>query len=77
MQLEHKITVLKGKAEDQIDKIGQVDIIISEWMGYCLLFEGMLDSVINVRGKFDRKVINSSSKFDLLNSLPTIVSLAL
>ena len=26
--------------------VTQVDIIISEWMGYCLLFESMLDTVL-------------------------------
>merc|ERR1711962_200048 len=49
--LQHKITVLKGKAEEQYEKIKDCDVIISEWMGYCLLFEGMLDSVIKVRDK--------------------------
>jgi len=49
--LQNKITVLKGKAEEQYDKIKDCDVIISEWMGYCLLFEGMLDSVIKVRDK--------------------------
>lgn len=29
-----------------------IDIIISEWMGFFLLFEGMLDSVIYAREKF-------------------------
>jgi type I protein arginine methyltransferase len=29
-----------------------VDIIISEWMGYCLLYEGMLDSVLYARDHF-------------------------
>ena len=46
--LQDKITVLKGKAEEQ--NIEKVDVLISEWMGYCLHFEGMLDSVISVRG---------------------------
>lgn len=30
----------------------QVDIIISEWMGYFLLRESMLDSVLVARDKF-------------------------
>jgi len=47
--LEGKISVLKGKAEEQ--QVEQVDVLISEWMGYCLHFEGMLDSVITVRDK--------------------------
>lgn len=32
----------------------QVDIIISEWMGYFLLRESMLDSVLVARDKFLR-----------------------
>jgi protein arginine N-methyltransferase 1 len=30
----------------------QVDIIISEWMGYFLLYESMLDTVIFARDKW-------------------------
>lgn len=30
----------------------KVDIIISEWMGFFLLYEGMLDSVLVARDKF-------------------------
>jgi protein arginine N-methyltransferase 1 len=30
----------------------QVDIIISEWMGYFLLYESMLDTVIYARDKW-------------------------
>ena len=29
-----------------------VDIIVSEWMGYALLYESMLDSVLNARDRF-------------------------
>lgn len=50
--LSDKITVIKMKVEDvQIgsDIPFKVDIIISEWMGYCLLYESMLDSVIYAR----------------------------
>ena len=32
--------------------VDQVDIIISEWMGYFLLFESMLDSVLYARDKY-------------------------
>lgn len=38
------------EAEDQ----HQIDIIVSEWMGFYLLHEGMLDSVIDARDKFLR-----------------------
>ena len=37
------------------DGIEQVDIIVSEWMGYCLLYETMLPSVIYARDKYLRK----------------------
>jgi type I protein arginine methyltransferase len=30
----------------------KVDIIVSEWMGFYLLHEGMLDSVLEARDKF-------------------------
>jgi hypothetical protein len=30
----------------------QVDVIVSEWMGYALLFESMLDTVLFARDKF-------------------------
>ena len=30
----------------------QVDVIISEWMGYFLLFESMLDTVLYARDKY-------------------------
>ena len=32
--------------------IKQVDIIVSEWMGYCLLYETMLPSVLYARDKY-------------------------
>ncbi|KAH9073434.1 S-adenosyl-L-methionine-dependent methyltransferase [Lactarius deliciosus] len=34
------------------DDITQVDVIISEWMGYALLYESMLDSVLFARDRF-------------------------
>jgi len=49
-----KIKVLKGAAEDLCSKIPLCDVIVSEWMGYCLLFEGMLDTVLAVRDKLLR-----------------------
>lgn len=33
----------------------EVDIIISEWMGYCLLFECMLPSVLVARDRWAKK----------------------
>jgi protein arginine N-methyltransferase 1 len=34
--------------------LGQVDIIISEWMGYFLMYESMLDTVLYARDKWLR-----------------------
>lgn len=50
------ITVVRGKIEDITlpDGITQVDIIVSEWMGYALLYESMLDSVLVARDRFLR-----------------------
>uniref|UniRef100_A0A672H184 type I protein arginine methyltransferase n=1 Tax=Salarias fasciatus TaxID=181472 RepID=A0A672H184_SALFA len=48
-QLEDKITLIKGRIEDIELPVEKVDIIISEWMGYFLLFESMLDSVLHAR----------------------------
>jgi len=52
--MEDIITVIHGKIEDVTlpDDITHVDIIISEWMGYALLYESMLDSVLVARDRF-------------------------
>ncbi len=49
--LSDKITVIKKKIEE-VSLGEQVDIIVSEWMGYCLFYEAMLDSVIFARDNF-------------------------
>jgi protein arginine N-methyltransferase 1 len=49
---ENKITVIKGKMEEITMPVPKVDIIISEWMGYFLLYESMLDSVLWARDKY-------------------------
>lgn len=46
------ITLVKGKLEDVELPIKEFDIIISEWMGYFLLYESMLDTVILARDKY-------------------------
>lgn len=53
------ITVIKGDVEVSSeaqpylkDLEGKVDILVSEWMGYLLLYEAMLDSVIIARDRF-------------------------
>ncbi|ELP94588.1 protein arginine N-methyltransferase, putative [Entamoeba invadens IP1] len=45
---EKVIQVIQGRVED-IEVPEKVDIIVSEWMGYNLLFEGMLSSVLTAR----------------------------
>lgn len=32
--------------------VDKVDIIISEWMGYCLLYESMLNTVLYARDRY-------------------------
>ncbi len=44
--------MIKGKIEEIELPVKEVDIIISEWMGYFLLYESMLDSVIYARDKY-------------------------
>ena len=46
-----KITVIKKRIEE-LDLEERVDIIVSEWMGYCLFYEAMFDSVIFARDNF-------------------------
>ncbi|GAX82177.1 hypothetical protein CEUSTIGMA_g9605.t1 [Chlamydomonas eustigma] len=50
-KLSYVIEVIQGTIES-IDIPEKVDIIISEWMGYFLLRESMLDSVLVARDKF-------------------------
>ncbi|XP_055904636.1 protein arginine N-methyltransferase 1 [Eupeodes corollae] len=45
------ISFVKGRVEDTALPVEKYDVIISEWMGYFLLFEGMLDSIIYARDK--------------------------
>eukprot|EP01147_Barroeca_monosierra_P011110 gene11110-7822_t len=46
-----KITFFKGKMED-LELPSKVDVIISEWMGYALLYESMLNTVLRARDKY-------------------------
>ena len=46
------ITLVKGKLEEAVLPIQEFDIIISEWMGYFLLYESMLDTVLLARDKY-------------------------
>ena len=49
-----EITLIRGKVEEieLPDEFPKVDIIISEWMGYCLFYESMLNTIIFARDKW-------------------------
>ncbi|KAK3141148.1 hypothetical protein QOZ80_4BG0330130 [Eleusine coracana subsp. coracana] len=49
--LSDQIVVIHGRVED-VDIEEKVDVIISEWMGYMLLYESMLPSVLFARDKW-------------------------
>merc|ERR1712002_452030 len=48
------VTIIGGKVEEISlpEGVEKVDIIISEWMGYCLFYESMLDTVLFARDKW-------------------------
>jgi protein arginine N-methyltransferase 1 len=53
--LEDVVTLIKGKVEEvelPLPEGVKVDVIISEWMGYCLLYEAMLNTVLYARDKW-------------------------
>jgi len=52
--LDGIIELVKGKVEEVTlpDGIEKVDIILSEWMGYCLFYESMLSTVLYARDKW-------------------------
>ena len=50
--LTDKITIIKDKVENVTLPVPHVDIIISEWMGYFLLYESMVDTVLFARDKW-------------------------
>lgn len=54
VQLDDKIDVIQGTIES-VELPEKVDIIISEWMGYFLLRESMLDSVIYARDRLAKQ----------------------
>jgi len=51
-KFDHVVKIIKGKLEDITLPVDKVDIIISEWMGYFLLYEAMLPSIIYARDKW-------------------------
>ncbi|KAI0006412.1 arginine methyltransferase [Xylariaceae sp. FL0662B] len=50
--LSSTITCISGRIEEVSLPVDQVDVIVSEWMGYCLLFEAMLPSVLWARDRY-------------------------
>lgn len=50
--MSDKITLIQGKMEEITLPVDKVDIIVSEWMGYFLLYESMLDTVLFARDKY-------------------------
>merc|ERR1712168_548804 len=50
--LSDTVTIIRGKVEEIELPVAKVDIIISEWMGYCLFYESMLNTVIYARDKW-------------------------
>ena len=57
--LQDQIDVIQGVMED-ITLPEKVDVIVSEWMGYCLLYESMLTSVISARDKYDYRTFTDT-----------------
>lgn len=54
-KMQDKITIIKSKVEEAELPVEKVDIILSEWMGYFLLYESMLDCVLFARDKWLKK----------------------
>ena len=53
VKLQQHNGAIKGQiATVQLKGVDKVDIIISEWMGYCLFYESMLDTVLYARDKW-------------------------
>ncbi|CAL1688610.1 unnamed protein product [Lasius platythorax] len=54
--LQDTIEVIHSKVEDiHPDSLEKIDIIVSEWMGFYLVHEGILDSVLFARDNFLRE----------------------
>jgi hypothetical protein len=66
------ITVIQSKVEDLQLPVDGVDVIVSEWMGYCLLYESMLNTVLVARDKWLVSGIHFKIELNrLLNSILT------
>lgn len=49
---ENRITIIQGKMSEVTLPVEKVDVIISDWMGYCLFMDSFVDSVIDARDKY-------------------------
>ncbi len=60
-KMDHIVKVIKGKVENLQEELklheGKIDVIISEWMGYFLLYESMLPSVLFAKERYLRKEV--------------------
>ena len=61
-KLDDVVTIIRGKVEEISlpEGVDKVDIIISEWMGYCLFYETMLKTVLYAR--YVRAVTNAGER---------------
>ena len=50
--LQDRVTLIKGKIEDVKLPVEKVDIIVSDWMGFCLFYDSTLKAVLYARNKF-------------------------
>lgn len=72
----HCISLIRGKMEDvelPLEPNEQVDIIVSEWMGYGLYFENMLPAVIYARDKYLKK--DENDQYPAWSIMPSSASL--
>lgn len=51
-EMSDSFVLLRGKMEEVKLPEDQVDVIVSEWMGYCLFYESMLNTVIYARDRY-------------------------
>ena len=51
-KLDNIIKIVRGEVEEVELPAATVDIIISEWMGYCLFYESSLEAVLYARDKW-------------------------
>ena len=75
------MTIIQGKVEEVSLPVDQVDIIISEWMGYFLFYESMLETVLFAKKKWlvyaltGIKILSLEAQWPSLPQQGTIVPL--